>query len=61
MIMAYKKSGIKLIAFGFGDYIGKALDIARNLKRLGLDRSFAISDLRKLPEKLVTTLLNEMS
>jgi len=60
MVKLYKRHGIKIVAFGFGHDSDQAVSISENLKSLGILRSFAVSDLNKLPEKLVTTLLNEM-
>jgi len=60
MIQLYRKNGIKIIGFGLGSTSDCAIQISQNLKRLGLDRSFAVSDLNKLPEKLLTTLLSEI-
>ena len=51
-----KRMGVKMVSFGIGNDVGRAIAIASNLKRLGYDKSISISNLNELPKKVLTLL-----
>ena len=51
-----KLLGIKMVAIGVGPNTGAAITIANNLRRLGYERTLAVSRLNEIPKRVLTLL-----
>lgn len=51
-----KLLGIKMVAIGVGPNTGGAITIANNLRRLGYERTLAVSRLNEIPKRVLTVL-----
>ena len=56
MTKTLKRLGIKMVAIGLGPNIIRATAIAINLKRLGYERTLAVSRLKDIPSKVIRIL-----
>ncbi len=52
----FKSLGIKMVSIGVGPDTGDAIIIANNLKRLGYERSLAVSRLNDIPKRVLNVL-----
>lgn len=52
----FKSLGIKMVSIGVGPDTGDAIVIANNLKRLGYERSLAVSRLNDIPKRVLNVL-----
>ena len=51
-----KLLGIKMVAIGVGHDTGEAITIANNLRRLGYERTLAVSRLNEIPKRVLNVL-----
>jgi len=56
MMRDFKLIGIKMVAIGVGPYTADAITIANNLKRLGYERTLAVSRLNEIPKRVLNVL-----
>ncbi|RDJ32374.1 MAG: VWA domain-containing protein [Crenarchaeota archaeon] len=56
MIKSFKSMGIKMVALGLGPNTVGATIIASNLKRLGYERTLAVSRLNDIPNRVLSVL-----
>ena len=56
MIKAYRSMGVRMVSLGLGPDILRATAIASNLKRLGYERTLAVSRLGDIPKKVLGIL-----
>lgn len=54
-----KLLGIKMVAIGVGPNTGGAITIANNLRRLGYERTLAVSRLSEIPKRVLNVLGND--
>ncbi len=54
-----KLLGIKMVAIGVGPSTGGAITIANNLRRLGYERTLAVSRLNEIPKRVLNVLGND--
>ena len=52
----FKLLGIKMVAIGVGHDTGYAITIANNLRRLGYERTLAVSRLNEIPKRVLNVL-----
>ncbi|MGI0046861.1 MAG: VWA domain-containing protein [Nitrosotalea sp.] len=52
----FKLLGIKMVAIGVGPDTGGAITIANNLRRLGYERTLAVSRLNEIPKRVLNVL-----
>jgi len=52
----FKSIGIKMVAIGFGPDTEDAIVIANNLRRLGYERTLAVSRLGDIPKRVLSVL-----
>ncbi len=52
----FKSIGVKMVAIGFGPDTGDAIVIANNLRRLGYERTLAVSRLSDIPKRVLNVL-----
>ena len=52
----FKSVGIKMVAIGFGPDTEDAILVANNLRRLGYERTLAVSRLGDIPKRVLKVL-----
>ncbi|MDE1863287.1 MAG: VWA domain-containing protein [Thaumarchaeota archaeon] len=52
----FKLLGVRMVAIGVGPDTGSAITIANNLRRLGYERTLAVSRLNEIPKRVLTVL-----
>ena len=56
IMMDFKLLGVKMVAIGVGPNTGGAITIANNLRRLGYERTLAVSRLNDIPKRVLNVL-----
>ncbi len=56
VMMDFKLLGVKMVAIGVGPNTGGAITIANNLRRLGYERTLAVSRLNDIPKRVLNLL-----
>lgn len=56
MMMDFKLIGMKMVAIGVGPETEDAITIANNLRRLGYERTLAVSRLNEIPKRVLSVL-----
>ena len=56
MIKSIRSLGVRMVAIGLGSDIVRSTAIAKNLKRLGYERTLAVSRLEDIPNRVVGLL-----
>ena len=56
MVLLYRRMGIRMVALGLGRTLNEAVNISQNLQYLEYEKSVAVSELRAIPEKVITLM-----
>ena len=56
MVLLYRRMGIRMVALGLGRTLNEAVNISQNLQYLEYEKSVAVSELKAIPEKVITLM-----